>query len=357
LWPGCQLGRLPTGARAEVEAGAIASGRNQGWLPFAIVETMDQHRILMGEAPVEQNAESREADVGPFPVVISGKLLRIAQIKDEPWLADAVDDPNAIIAQLKQMRPVPDIFTFSQRLPDIQPRFNFRLEHDNLAAISISTYDHWWKRQLKAATRNMVRKAEKAGIVTRVAEFDDALVNGISAIYNETPVRQGRRFWHYQKDTPTVRRENATYLDRGVFIGAFLNDELVGFLKMVYVGQHARVMQILSFVSHRDKAVTNALLAKAVEICSSKKLTHLVYANFSYGSKGEDSLSGFKRRNAFERIDIPKYFVPLTMKGRVALALGLHRSPADLLPRWFIVALLATRKRWLGLFASHRDAA
>jgi hypothetical protein len=255
------------------------------------------------------------------------------------------------------MRPAPDIFIFSQRLPDMEPHFNFHVEYDNFAAIPLSTYDHWWRNQLKPATRNMVRKAERAGITTGVIEYDDTLVNGISAIYNETPVRQGRKFWHYQKDIPTVRRENATYLDRATFIGAFLGDELVGFLKMIHVGQHAKVMQILSLIRHRDKAVTNALLAKAVEICASKQLTHFVYANFSYGNKGEDSLSGFKRRNAFIRIDIPKYFVPLTTKGRVALALRLHRSPTELLPRWLIVTLLAARKRWLSLFASQREAA
>jgi len=310
--------------------------------------------MIGGAASKEKGTKSREVDIGSFPIVITGNLLRIAQIKDEPWLADGVTDPSTIMSKLKDTRPAPDMFVFSQRLPDTEPLFNFHSEYDNLAAIPISTYDHWWRDQLKPATRNMVRKAEKAGITTRVIQFDDTLVNGISAIYNELPVRQGRRFWHYQKDIPTVRRENATYLDRAAFVGAFLNDELVGFLKMVYVGQHAKVMQILSFVRHRDKAVTNALLAKAVEVCSSKKLTHLVYANFSYGNKGEDSLSGFKRRNAFIRVDIPKYFVPLTMKGKVALALRLHRSPTEFLPRWLTVTLLATRAKWLSLFASHR---
>jgi hypothetical protein len=308
------------------------------------------------EAPEQANTKSYEA-VGSFPIVVSGKLLRIAQVKDEPWLADSIDDPTAIISALKDMRPAPDIFIFSQRLPDTELRFNFHVEHENFAAIPLSTHDNWLKNQVKPQTRNKVRKAEKAGVTTRLVEFDDVLVGAISAIYNESPVRQGRKFWHYQKDIPTVKMENATYLDRAAFIGAFLNGELVGFLKMVYVGQHAKVMQILAFVRHRDKAVTNALLSKAVEICSSKGLTHLVYANYSYGNKGEDSLSDFKRGNAFIRIDIPRYFVPLTMKGRTALALGLHRSLAELLPRWLIVTLLAMRKRWFGLFASRPEAA
>jgi hypothetical protein len=296
-----------------------------------------------------------ELHVGSFLIVVSGNLQRVAQIKDEPWLADCVVDPLSLVAELKGVRPRPDIFIFSQRLPDTEPHFGFEHEYENFAAIPLTTHDHWLKNEVKPQTRNKVRKAEKAGVTTRIVEFDETLVNGISAIYNEMPVRQGRKFLHYQKDIPTVRRENETYLDRATIIGAFLNDELVGFLKMVYVGRHAKVMQILAFARHRDKAVTNALLSKAVEICCSKNLTHLVYANYAYGNKGEDSLSDFKRGNAFVRIDIPKYYVPLTLKGRAALALKLHRSPADLLPRWLIVRLLAARKWWFNLLASRRE--
>lgn len=303
-------------------------------------------------APEQKGSGSREFYAGSFPMIVSGSLLRIARIKDEQWLADCVSDPSSIIVNLKDVRPPPDILIFSQRLPDSEPHFSFDHEYENFAAIPLTSHDHWLKTQVKPQARNKVRKAEKAGVETRVVQLDDALVRGISVIYNESPVRQGRKFWHYQKDIPTVRRENETYLDRATIIGAYLNDELVGFLKMVYVGQHAKVMQILAFVRHRDKAITNALLSKAVEICCAKGLTHLVYANYAYGNKGEDSLSDFKRGNAFIRIDIPKYYVPLTLKGRVALALKLHRSPAELLPRWLVVPLLAVRKKWFGLFAS-----
>jgi hypothetical protein len=298
---------------------------------------------------------SSEFDAGPFSIIVSGKLLRIARIKDEPWLADCVRDPSSMVAELKRVRRTPDIFVFSQRLPDTEPRFGFYHEYENFAAIPLTTHDNWLKNQVKPQARNKVRKADKAGVKTRVVSLDEALVKGISAIYNESPVRQGRKFWHYQKDIATVTRENETYLDRATIIGAFLNDELVGFLKMVYVGQHAKVMQILAFVRHRDRAVTNALVSKAVEICCSKGLTHLVYANYAYGNKGEDSLSDFKRGNAFIRIDIPQYYVPITPKGRAALALKLHRSPVDLLPRWLILPLLSARKRWFSLFESRRE--
>lgn len=285
-------------------------------------------------------------DLEGFPIAISGRLIRIATIRDEPWRAGCVTDPAPIIAALRAAKPRPDMFAFSQRLPDTARRFEFHCEYDNVAALPISTYDSWLTSQVKPNARNKVRKAQKSGVTTRVVRFDDALVHGISAIYNETPVRQGKKFWHYGKDFETVKKENGTYTDRCDFIGAYLNDELIGFLKMVHVGSYAEVMQILSMTTHRDRAPTNALIAKAVEVCGNRKLSHLVYANFAYGNRGDDSLTEFKRSNGFIRVDIPRYFVPLTTKGRIALALGLHRGPTTLLPKWLLVALVRVRKRW-----------
>ena len=303
-------------------------------------------RIITDELAIKgKQVEVQAINVGSFTIAISGRLLRIATIKDEPWHAECVTDPAAIISALGTKPTVADIFVFSQRLPNTQPQFNFHLESDNLAAIPISTHDNWLKKQITPSARNKVRKSEKSGVTTSVVDFDDALVNGISAIYNETPVRQGRRFWHYGKDIETVRRENATFLDKAEFIGAFLNGELIGFLKMVYVGRYAEVMQILSCLSRREKGATNALLSKAVEICCAKNLCYFVYGNYSYGKKGDDSLSDFKRANGFVRIDIPRYFVPLTIKGRIGLAIGLHRPMVNVLPRWMVLALLALRSK------------
>ena len=70
-------------------------------------------------------------------------------------------------------------------------------------------------------TRRNVRIAEKKDVVARVSPFDETLVRGIHGIYNETPLRQGKQFWHYGKDLETVKGENSSYLDRCTFLGAF----------------------------------------------------------------------------------------------------------------------------------------
>ena len=48
----------------------------------------------------------------------------------------------------------------------------------------------------------------------------------------------------------------------------------------------------------------------------------------------------------FVRMDLPRYYVPLTPKGNIALRLGLHGDPKDLVPRWLRRRLLDLRDKW-----------
>ena len=157
-------------------------------------------------------------------------------------------------------------------------------------------------------------------------------------------MRQSRPFWHYGKDFERIKREHATYIERSEFIGAFFEGELIGFIKMVYVDRLAWIMAILALNSHYDKRPMNALLAKAMEICVQKESGYFVYGNYIYGNKKDSSLVEFKRRNGFERVDFPRYYVPLTLKGKIYVsveiisrrgrnAAGTVAEPASQAPR------------------------
>ena len=186
--------------------------------------------------------------------------------------------------------------------------------------------------------------------------LDDALVSGIKRIYDEAPVRQGRRFWHYGKDLDRIRAENSSYLDRSEFIGCYHEDELIGFMKIVFVGKVARIMQILALSAHQDKRPMNALIAKAMEICHQKGVTYLVYSKFTFGKKKNDEMAEFKRRNGFTQIDFPRYYVPLTLRGRLAYALKLHRGLIDMLPSGALQMLARLRSRVLEVTMERRSA-
>jgi hypothetical protein len=277
---------------------------------------------------------------------IKGKLIRIAYLDGEGY--QFLNDPAAGMHALRQCGARVDIFTFIQKISDTEPKFKFPMEWDNMAAVRVSTFDQWMARQIDFKTRNKVRKSAKSGVVVREVPFDNALIRGISAIYNESPIRQGRRFPHYGKDLETLREMKATFFDRAIFVGAFLGDDLIGFAKLVANEDwsQAGLMHILSMIRHRDKAPTNALIAQAVRSCAERKVSFLWYANFSYGKKERDSLADFKRHNGFEKIDIPRYYVPLTPLGRLALRCGLHHSLRERIPQPLASTYRRVRNLW-----------
>jgi hypothetical protein len=287
-------------------------------------------------------------------IVVTGTWLKMAAVQDEEVVeGDVVDVPDLFIANLQSNVLRPDIFTFRQRLTDPTPRLNYTFEPANLAVIPVRSYEHWWQ-SLSQETRRNVRRAAKHGVEIRTVEFDEALVRGIKAIYDETPMRQGRKFWHYGKDLQTVKKENGTYLKRSEFIGAYYGDELIGYMKIIYVDDVATIIQILSKIEHSDKRPTNGLIAKAVEICEQKRKAQLVYCKYTYGNDEASPLAEFKRRNGFEKLVVPRYYVPLTTKGKLAMKLKLHLGLREVLPQGMLMFLLNLRSTYQGLRIGRR---
>lgn len=279
-------------------------------------------------------------------VITTGNWLKIAAVREEELVeGDTVAQPESFLSQLKNSGLKADVFTFAQRVPDTRPKYGFHKEWDNAAVIPTNNFSHWWKELTEYSTRKAVNRSKKLGVVARLSVFDDAFVEAACSIYNETPLRQGKAFWHYKKDFQTIKRELATYLERSFFIGAYCQDELIGFIKITSVGTVATITQILSAKRHFDKRPNNALIAKAVEICELQGLSHLIYGSFVYYAQ-DTSLTEFKRRNGFEKVMLPQYYVPLTLKGKIAVKLGFHRGLVGNIPRPVLSRLLKIRSLW-----------
>jgi hypothetical protein len=270
-------------------------------------------------------------------------------VQDEDLVEGGViNEPDHFISSLKNSPLRADILSFPQDISDVNRRYRYYCERDNVAAASTVKFSDWWE-SLPQETRKNVRRAAKRGVCVRLAKFDDEFIRGIKNIYDETPTRQGKRFWHYGKSLEAVKTENGTYPERSEFIGAYHNDELIGVLKLVYVDCLARIMQIVAKVSHYDKRPMNALIAKAVEVCESRKIKYLIYSKFSFGNKRTSELAEFKRRNGFNQIEFIRYYIPLTVRGRIALLFKLHRGLLGILPEGAIKCLLSCRS-WLWRF-------
>ena len=273
-------------------------------------------------------------------ITIQGKFLKTARLEAEyyEWVEDAED----FIGKLKNSGIRADVFTFLQEIGNQTRRYDFHRETDSIAVLPITSYENWWKSQINDKTRNMIRKAQKNGVELRAVPFNDELVRGIMEIYNESPVRQGKPFKHYRKDFETIKTTHITFLEQSEFVGAFYKNELIGFIKLVHGAKVSSLMQIISKIAHRDKAPTNALIAKAVEICGQQGVAYLHYGIWGKGG----GLGDFKKHHAFEQFDLARYSVPLTAKGKLMLGLNLHRNASEYLPEKCLSFLLNVRKKW-----------
>lgn len=222
-----------------------------------------------------------------------------------------------------------DVFTFIERgwiKPIDNPPSDWIKTEDNIALLQITNYSDWLTKVGKK-TRNMIRKSEKNGIKTEVVIPSDRLIDGIWKIYNETPIRQARPFPYYGIKLEDVRAE-VNQAQNCTFIGAFYESELVGFIELFHGDQITVTAQILSLQKFWDKAVNNALLAKAVEVCALKNIQWLMYGRIG----NHPSLDSFKENNGFSKYDLTRFYIPLNRKGRWLIKLNLHREIKDSLP-------------------------
>lgn len=284
--------------------------------------------------------------LGDHTIVVRGRLVRVGKIFDAYWLeASTLPDLNSLVEHLKSAKGRPDLLTYTQRVPDTTPRFDYPMEWDNVAVIPLSTHEHWLSMQVSAATRRNIKASLKRGVSVRESPFDEAYIRGIMSVSNESPVRAGRRYWHYGKDVATVQAEHGTYQNRATYLGAYVGTEMIGYLKLVWDHRTAAIMQVVSKLAHRDVRPNNALLSEAVRLAVERGVDYLQYERFVYGQKSESSLTRFKRDNGFVRMDVPSYYVPLTIRGRAALRLGLHRRLRDRVPGWMVDPFVDLRGR------------
>ena len=284
-------------------------------------------------------------DVNGTQVIIRGAWLKTASIHDEAWWEEEVADPQPFLDALRRDRKSADVFTFAQKVPGSQPQHSFALEWDSIAAIHLSTFERWWQK-LPQETRKNVRRSQKRGVEIKVKAFDESLIAGIEDVNNDSAARQGERNYYYRKGRDELRKDYSAFLDRSDFICAYAGEEMIGFLKLVYRGEVASILNLTPKASHSDKRPANAMIARAVELCEARGVSYLTYGMYNYGNKKDSPLREFKARNGFEEILTPRFYLPLTTWGQISFKLNLHRGILGVLPQSSITALLDARSRW-----------
>lgn len=271
--------------------------------------------------------------------IIRGKVVKTASLNRE-WQYD-VDDPEEVIRVLKDSSMRIDLLKFWQRIPETEPRYDYYREWRQVAAIPIKDFRHWWDKQVNCKTRNMVRKSEKMGVSIKQIDVDDEFVRGIVDIYNQSPIRRGKRFRHYGKDFATVKRELSDPGGEAIYVAAYYTNVLIGFIQFLVADRYAMITMILDKTTHRDKSPMNGMIAKVVEICADRHIPYLTYTVWRRGQHGQ-----FQKHNGFTKIPVPEYYVPITLRGRLALFFRLHEGLTSFLPEAVIVWLLKMRAKW-----------
>src|SRR5208282_6040486 len=140
------------------------------------------------------------------------------------------DDPVAFVKDAKSAGGL-DILSFLQEAHVDRPKLPYQNEPASASVLTFKSFDDWWKN-LNFKARNKARKAQKSGVEMRPAKLDDDFVRGVEIIFNEAPLRQGRKFWHYGKDFDTIKTDLSSFPECTFFIGAYHEQRLVGFIKL-----------------------------------------------------------------------------------------------------------------------------
>lgn len=88
-----------------------------------------------------------------------GRLVKVCGLVNA-WY-ESVEDPEAIISDIKSSKHRVNIFTFFQRVPHVVPKYNYYMESYPVSVISLKNYADWWKNCIKKYTRQAVKMSQK----------------------------------------------------------------------------------------------------------------------------------------------------------------------------------------------------
>ena len=147
------------------------------------------------------------------------------------------------------------------------------------------------------------------------------------------PDPPGKALSSLRNDLERAREYAGTFPDRSISIGAFLGDEMIGFVKLVTdeTRTQACLVHILSMVKHKDKAPTNALIAQAVD--PAPTAAFLIWCTrispTVRSGRQPEPLQGSQRLPAHRSASLLR---PVDSLGKMAFRLGLHHRLVDHFP-------------------------
>jgi hypothetical protein len=201
-------------------------------------------------------------------------------------------------------------------------------EMETIGLLRTSPHESWF-RSLGKTTRGDIRRSERRGILVKDVQVDDRFLRDAQLIYNETPVRQGRRYTRYGVSIEDLRKDFLDF-ESQEFLGAYDDTQLIGLFWMMPGDRVAQIRALIHLISKRNKLPTSALIDAAVRKCSERGIQFLVYPT-TYGL--QPGLDSFRLRMKFFPFAVPRHYVPLTRRGSIAIRLHVHKPIQYVIPR------------------------
>ena len=165
--------------------------------------------------------------------------------------------------------------------------------------IAIIKIPHSMEEYLKligAKSRNMNKKALKNTIETDIFNWNDRLEE-IYAINVSSEKRQGREMDKAYTEYPK-KVENLDEVDFSVvYIGAFKDKVLIGYVELYVYGNFIMTNRILGHKEYLQYGIMNLLMKHCVQYAIDNKVTYLNYLTMQ--NRKNNSLSAFKYRVGF----------------------------------------------------------
>ena len=171
-----------------------------------------------------------------------------------------------------------------------------------IAVIKIpQTIDEYLKL-IGAKSRNMIKKAEKNGIICDNFNWNEKL-DEIYSINTSSLIRQGRKmdnsYLEYPKKIVYPNEKDFNI----VHIGAFKNSVLIGYIELYIYGNFVMTNRILGHKKFLNLGVMNIMIKKCVEYAiESKKIDYINYLTMQ--NRKNNSLSAFKYRVGFREYSL-----------------------------------------------------
>lgn len=290
----------------------------------------------------------RALEWGGATILAPRRRWGVAMLLDEDYLDGPLVEVGALREALRGLENPPMALRCSSLAHLDTASGDGAVEWDNRSCLTLSQPQSWVKKQVAKDVREGLRRARREGVEVREIPFDEESFEAIATLFNETPIRQGKRYWHYGKSARQIGEELSPLAGRSVFVGAFLGARLVGFSQIVRLERLRilRTVHVLGSVQAKRVRPVSAMIEWMVQYGWEQGFERLVYGKHNYGGSPNDTLAAFKSRHGFRLTPLRVDYHPLSPWGAWFLAAGLHRSPREMIPAELVHTLKGWRARW-----------